>query len=226
MTSQPAPSPAPQAPKKSGWINLAVDYGPILMFFLVYRHYAPANHDTAMGEVTAVIYGTGAFMVGAVIALAVSLIKFGKVSPMLWLSTALIVFFGALTMFLRDAFYIQIKPTAIYLIFGVALLGGWFKGKALLKILLEAAFEGLDDAGWLILSRNWGWFFVFLAALNEVLRYFYNVENQNFGTWIAMKLWVFLPLSFLFTFAHMPMLLRHGLAADAEEDVLTTPPHE
>ena len=219
-----APSPAPK--KKSTWLNLVVDYGPILVFFLVYKRFAPKGSEAALGEVTAVISGTIAFMVAAVVALAFSLWKFRKVSPMLWLSTALIVVFGGMTVLLRDAFYIQIKPTAIYLLFGAALLGGWLKGRALLKILLEAAFEGLDDKGWMILSRNWGLFFLALAALNEVLRYFYNVENHNFGTWIALKAWVFMPLSFLFTFLHMQMRLRRGLGAEAEADVVTHPPHE
>jgi intracellular septation protein len=209
------------APKKSGVINLMVDYGPILLFFLVYRHFAPADKNNSPLEVLAVIYGTVAFMAGALVALGVSLVKFKRVSPMLALSTALIVFFGGLTVLLHDKFYIQIKPTAIYLMFGAALLGGWMKGKALLKILLEAAFEGLDDDGWMLLSRNWGWFFLFLAALNEGFRHF-----LTFGGWLQAKLYVFLPASFLFTFAHMPMLMRHGLAADAKSEAATETPHE
>ena len=102
-----------------------------------------------------------------------------------------------------------------------ALLGGWLKGKALLKILLEAAFEGLDDKGWMLLSRNWGWFFLALAALNEGFRYY-----LTFAGWLEAKLYVFLPASFIFTLAHMPMLLRHGLAAEAREDAATETPHE
>ena len=84
------------------------------------------------------------------------------------------------------------------------------RGKPLLKYLLEAAFEGLNHAGWMKLSRNWGWFFFVLAALNEVLR-----RQLDFGDWIAAKLWVFMPLTFLFTFVQIPMLLRHGLAEPA-----------
>lgn len=212
---------AEQARKKSGWLNLAVDYGPILVFFLVYRHYSPADREDAIGEVFAVIRGTGAFMAAAVVALIVSKWKLGRISPMLWLSTALIVFFGGLTILLRDQFYIQIKPTAIYLIFGVALLAGYMRGSALLKYLLEAAFEGLSDRGWMILSRNWGIFFLFLAALNEGFRHF-----MTFGGWLQAKLWVFLPLTFLFTFAHIPMLLRHGLAREDEAEAATKTPHE
>jgi intracellular septation protein len=207
--------------KKSGWLNLAVDYGPVLVFFLTYRYFSPADREDAIGEVLAVIKGTGTFMVSAVIALIVSKWKLGRVSPMLWLSTALIVFFGSVTIFLRDPFYIQIKPTVIYLLFGFALLGGIARGKSLLKTLLEAAFEGLDDDGWLILSRNWGIFFLALAALNEGFRHW-----LSFGGWLQTKLYVFLPLSFLFTFAHMPMLMRHGLGAEAKDEVLTHPPHE
>jgi intracellular septation protein len=209
------------ARKPSGWLNLLVDYGPILIFFLVYKYYSPGRGESAIGEIPAVIAGTVAFMVAAVVALIVSRWKLGRVSPMLWLSTALIVFFGGLTILLQDEFYIQIKPTVIYLIFGVALLAGVARGTALLKYLLAAAFEGLSDRGWLILSRNWGFFFLFLAALNEGFRHY-----LSFGGWLQAKLWVFLPLSFLFTFAHIPMLLRHGLAQESENEVAAHPPHE
>ena len=118
----------------------------------------------------------------------------------------------------------QLKPTVIYLIFGVALLGGWLRGRALLKMLLETAFEGLDDAGWLILSRNWGWYFLCLAVLNEILRHFFNFQNHNFGLWLQAKLYLFLPASFLFTFAHIPMLLRHGLGAEDVNAVIADEP--
>jgi intracellular septation protein len=212
-------SPATKKPK-SGWVNLLVDYGPLVAFFLTYRFYSP-DGDDPIGEVGAVIRGTGAFIVAALVALAVSKWRLGKVSPMLWLSTALIVGFGALTIFFADPVFVQMKPTIIYLGFGVALLVGWFRGKALLKMLLEAAFEGLSDEGWLKLSRNWGVFFLFLAALNEGLRLY-----LTFGDWLAAKLWVFMPLSFLFTFTQLPMLLRHGLSVEAEKDVVQNPPSE
>ncbi len=212
----------PQATKAtSPWLNILIDYGPVLVFFLVYRHFSPARHDNAVGEVLAVIKGTVSFVVAAVIALAVSHWKLGRISPMLWLSTALIIFFGGMTVLLHDAFWIQIKPTAIYLIFGISLLIGVWRGHALLKYLLEAAFEGLEEAGWMKLSRNWGYFFLVLAAMNEGFRHW-----LSFGGWLQSKLYVFLPLSFLFTFAHMPMLLRHGLASETKGEAISEPPHE
>ncbi|MGB3753492.1 MAG: inner membrane-spanning protein YciB [Parerythrobacter sp.] len=202
----------------SGWINVAVDYGPLIIFLGVYKYFSPAQSEP-IAEIAAVIKGTLAFMVAAVIALIFSRLRLGKVSPMLWFSTALIVGFGGLTIFFGDPLFVQIKPTLIYSMFGIVLLGAYFwKGRALLRVLLEAAFEGLSDRGWLLLSRNWGFFFLALAALNEVLR-----ASLSFESWLWAKLWVFMPLTFLFTFSQIPMLLKHGLAL-ADDAVKDEPP--
>jgi intracellular septation protein len=200
------------------WLNVAVDYGPLLVFLGVYRWSAPATPHPA-GELAAIIAGTGAFMVAAVAALLISKWRLGKVSPMLWFSTALIVGFGSLTIFFGDPTFVQLKPTIIYACFGVALLGGVVTGKALLRILLEAAFEGLSEQGWLKLSRNWGVFFLALAGLNEVLR-----AQMDFEGWLWAKLWVFLPLTFLFTFSQIPMLMKHGLSLEGKDEALKDEP--
>lgn len=203
----------------SSWLNVAVDYGPLLVFLGVYKWQSPAESN-AVGEVAAIIAGTGAFMVAALAALAISKWRLGKISPMLWFSTALIVGFGSLTIFFGDPTFVQMKPTIIYASFGVVLLGGFFMGRAMLKILLEAAFEGLSDEGWLKLSRNWGVFFLMLAVLNEILR-----AQLDFEGWLWAKLWVFLPLTFLFTFSQIPLLMKHGLSfEEAKDDALKDEP--
>ena len=206
---------------KSGWLNLLIDWGPVLTFFGIYRYYAPGDPNDAIAVIGAALRATGAFILAAVIALILSKMVIGRISRMLALSTVLIIGFGALTIVLADPFWIQIKPTAFYAFFGAVLLAGWYKGKALLQWALEAAFEGLSDEGELdSLSEE------LVAALNEVLRYFFNVENGNFGVWVDAKLWIFLPLSFLFTFTQIPMLLRHGLSTGEEAEVIENPPTE
>ena len=205
---------------KASWINLVVDFGPLLVFFLVYKHFSPGT-DEAVGVVLAVVKGTVAFMGATIIALIVSKWRLGHISPMLWLSTVLIMGFGTLTVVLNDPFWIQVKPTAIYLLFAVVLFAGLSRGKPMLRYLLQSAFEGLDEAGWLKLSRNWAIFFLVLAALNEVLRH-----TLTFEGWLQAKLWGFTALSFVFTFSQLPMIMRHGLALDAKEEVITHPPSE
>jgi intracellular septation protein len=218
MTETASPQPAEPKPKSS-WVNLIVDFGPLLVFFLVYRRYSPADNENSVGVVLAVTKGTIGFMIATLFALVISKWRLGHIAPMVWLSTTLILGFGALTVFFNDPFWIQIKPTAVYLIFAAVLFGGLFKGKAMLRYLLQSAFEGLDDEGWLKLSRNWAVFFLILAALNEVLR-----QVLTFGGWLQAKLWLFTGLSFLFTFSQIPMVLRHGMGENAKEEFVENPP--
>lgn len=220
MTNTSAPLDTNPKPKSS-WINLAVDFGPLLIFFLAYRHYSPPGDAQPLETVAAVIKGTIAFMIATVVALIVSKWRLGHISPMLWLTTVLILGFGALTVIFHDAFWIQIKPTAVYLMFSGALFVGLWRGKAMLKYLLQSAFEGLSEEGWLKLSRNWAWFFLLLAVLNTVLVY-----TVDFNTWLQAKVWGFTVVSFVFTFSQLPMVLKHGLGQDAKEEVIENPPHD
>ncbi|MGG2005345.1 inner membrane-spanning protein YciB [Novosphingobium resinovorum] len=122
----------------------------------------------------------------------------------------------------RNAIFIQLKPTAVYLMFSAVLFFGLWRGKAMLKYLLQAAFEGLDDAGWMILSRNWAWFFLVLAVLNTVLVY-----TVSFDTWLQAKLWgfhgAFVPVS---RSPQLPMVLKHGMGESAKEELVENPPHD
>ncbi len=205
---------------KSSWVNLAVDYGPLLVFFLAYRYFSPKDAGSQeLGAAVAVTKSTVVFMGATVIALIVSKWRLGHISPMLWLSTILIIGFGSLTVFLGDPVWIQIKPTAIYLLFAAVLFGGLLRGKPMLRLLLQSAFDGLSEEGWRKLSRNWAWFFLVLAGLNEVLR-----QTLSFETWLLAKLWGVTGLSFLFTFSQIPMLLKHGLGEDSEAEVEQNPP--
>ncbi|EGD57726.1 intracellular septation protein A [Novosphingobium nitrogenifigens DSM 19370] len=220
-------TPETKAKAGSSWINLLVDYGPLLVFFLAYRHFSPkGGGDAGLGAAVAVTKSTVTFMIATVIALVVSKWRLGRISPMLWLSSTLIMGFGALTVFLGDPTWIQIKPTVVYVLFAGILFAGLARGRPMLRDLLQSAFDGLDEKGWLKLSRNWAWFFLVLAVLNEVLRHLYNKDNGGFETWLTIKVWGVSALSFLFTFAQIPMLLRHGLGEKATENAETTTPHD
>ncbi|KHK91920.1 inner membrane-spanning protein YciB [Novosphingobium malaysiense] len=210
----------PEKPKSS-WVNLVVDFGPLLVFFLAYKYYSPPGDSSSLATVAAVIKGTIAFMIATVVALGISKWRLGHVSPMLWLTTVLILGFGTLTVIFHNDFWIRIKPTAVYLMFSSVLFFGLWRGKAMLKYLLQSAFEGLNEEGWMKLSRNWAWFFLFLAALNTVLVY-----TVSFEAWLQAKLWGFTVLSFVFTFSQLPMVLKHGMGEEAKEELIENPPHD
>ena len=197
-------------PAHNGTLSLALDFGPLLVFFLAYK-------------MLGVIMGTAAFMAAIALAVIVSIWKLGKVSPMLWLSAVLVLFFGSLTIYFHDERFIQIKPTIIYSFFALMLFAGLLRGKPLLKYLLQAAYDGLSEEGWKKLSRNWAFFFVFMAALNETMR-----ATLSFDTWLSLKVWGVTAISFLFAASNIPMLMRHGMnigeKVDTDEVGGTMPP--
>ena len=184
--SEPKPRP--------GWLPLAIDFAPLVLFFIVYK-------------TVGVFAGTAAFMLAIIAAVLVSKIMLGRVSPMLWLSAILVVGFGALTMWFHDERFIQIKPTIIYAGLGLLLLGGVALGKPLIKYVLENGLDGLNDRGWMLLSRNWGLFFIVMALLNEVMR-----ATFSFDTWLTLKVWALIPLSLAFGASQIPMMTREGLS--------------
>lgn len=203
-------APVAPGPKGESWLPMALDFGPLLVFFLGYRlarwHFGEGN------PITATLVSTAAFMLAIAIAVLISKIKLGKVSPMLWLSAVLVIFFGALTLYFRNPSFIQIKPTIIYAFFAVMLLGGWMRGKPLLRYLLQSAYNGLSEAGWLKLSRNWGLFFLALAVANEAMR-----ATMSFDTWLTVKVWGVTIVSMVFAAANLPMLMKHGLNLGEKE---------
>jgi intracellular septation protein len=174
-----------------GW-SLAVDYGPLVLFFVAYKF-------------TNVFTGTAVFMAAIAVAVGISKWRLGRVSPMLWLSAILVIGFGGLTIWFHDPKFIQIKPTIIYALLSGLLFIGLAMGKPLLKYVLEAGYDGLTDRGWFILSRNWAFFFAAMAVINQIL-----VATLDFGTWLTVKVWGLTILSFLFAMANVPVLTKHG----------------
>ncbi len=175
------------------WLPATLDYAPLLIFFLGFKFLG-------------VFAGTAIFMVAIILAIIIGLWKVGRVAPMTWLSAFLIMGFGGLTLWLHDERFIQIKPTAIYGLLSAILFIGLLRGKPMIKYVLEHAMEGVSDRGWMIFSRNWAMFFAAMAIVNEILR-----ANVSFSTWLTVKIWGLSAASMIFSFANLPMLMRHGL---------------
>ena len=191
------------APKKvpPRWLPAALDYGPLILFFGGYK-------------ILGVLGGTAIFMVAISAAVVIAKWTLGRISPMMWMSAILVIVFGSLTLYLHDPKFIQIKPTIIYSILSAMLFGGLLRGRALLKYVLEHGYDGLSDKGWLLLSRNWAWYFAAMAVANEILR-----ASVEFDAWLTIKVWGVTIVTILFAAANVPMLIRHGLG---EEDSTST----
>lgn len=198
--------------KSNPGLRLALDYGPLIVFFAV-------NFLAAGPAIARIIAATGSFMLAMIVALAVSWWKTRHIPPMLLISGALVLVFGGLTLWFQDERFIKMKPTFVYMIFAATLGFGLATGRPLLQMLLESAYPGLNAEGWRKLTRNWALFFVFMAALNEAV---WRSTSTDF--WVGFKIWGAIPLTLVFAILNVPMLMRHGL--QAQDASKTVPPQE
>jgi intracellular septation protein len=196
-----------------GPMRLIIDFGPLVVFFATYKLSGAGLHGT--------LVATQAFMAAVLIAIVAAVAVFRRVTPMLLLSTALILSFGAITLYLHDPRFIQMKPTLYYGVLASVLFVGLARKKPLLRWLFGPIFPGLSDEGWLKLSRNWALFFVALAVANEVMR-----ATLTFDQWLTLKVWGVPIISLFFAGANVPMLLRHGLEAEDKAKVIEEAPVE
>ncbi len=195
----------PDTPRESAGLRLALDLGPLLVFFLAYL---------ASGK--SIFIATGIFMAATVVAMVVSLVRTGRVTPLMLISGVMVVVFGGLTLLLHDKRFTMMKPTIYYLVAASLLFYGLFTGRPMLKAIFGQAYPGLSQQGWLLLSRNWALFFLCLAAANELV---WRTQTESF--WVSYK-FVSIGFSVIFAIANMPMLKRHGLevgTAHLEDEV-------
>ena len=186
----------------SGGTRLLIDLGPLVIFFA-------ANYLAPVPGPMKVFFATGAFMIAMIGAMLLSQIRYKHISPLLWFSGLMVVVMGGLTIWLHDETFIKIKPTLYYVLVAGILGFGLLTGKPLLKAVLGSAYPGLDEAGWIKLTRNWAIFFACMAVVNEAVW-----RNSSTQFWIGFKIWGAIPLTFLFALANVPMLLRHGLTRE------------
>ena len=171
-------------------IRLALDLGPLLIFFGSFKYFG-------------ILGATAAFMVAVLAALAIGWWIERRISPMPLFTAVLVVIFGGLTLYLQNDIFIKMKPTVLYAFFGALLLAGLSFNRLFIKYIFAQAFE-LTETGWKKLTVRWGLFFLALAAANEAVW-----RSTSTDTWVSFKVWGILPLIFLFALAQTPLVMKH-----------------
>jgi intracellular septation protein len=185
MTDQPAKH------KLNPMLKLALDLGPLIVFFAVNARFG-------------IFAATAVFMATIIAALAVSYALTRHIAIMPVVTAIVVLVFGTLTLVLHDETFIKLKPSIIYTLFGLTLLGGWLFDKPLLAIVFDAMFH-LTEEGWRKLTLRWAAFFLVMAVVNEIV---WRTQTTDF--WVNFKLLGFTPLTFLFAAAQYRLLTRYA----------------
>ena len=157
-----------------------LDFVPILLFFGAYKFYN-------------IYVGTAVLMAATVIQTAAIYAIDRKVSMMQRITLALILVFGALTLWLQDERFIKWKPTVLYLAIAISLsVAVWAFKKSFLKLMLGAQLE-LPDRVWMRLNVAWIVYCVFMAIINGYVAAYFTTD-----AWVNFKIWGYVfPILFL-----------------------------
>jgi intracellular septation protein len=167
------------------------DFFPIILFFIAYQ-------ASDIYVATAVAIGASAAQV------AWFKLRHKKVENMQWVTLGLLVFFGGLTLVLRDPDFIKWKPTVVNWLFAIAFLGSQFIGeKTLLQRMMDHAVS-LPAGIWARLNIIWITFFITIGLLNLYVAFNYSEE-----TWVNFKLFGMLGITFIFIIAQGFYIARH-----------------
>jgi intracellular septation protein len=194
MANETSTKPA-EMPLKAQLLKLAVEVGPLAVFFL-------ANAGAG------IFWGTGLFMVATIASLIVSRILFGRIPVMPLISGACVLVFGGLTLWLQDEHFIKIKPTIVNALFAGALFIGLLAGHSLLRVVFGEVFR-LTDEGWRKLTLRWACFFTFLALLNEFVW-----RTLSTDAWVQFKVFAVIPLTMAFAIAQTGLLRQYEPPAE------------
>lgn len=172
-------------------MKLLFDLFPIIVFFAAYKF-------------AGIYVATAVAIVATFAQIGWVWYRHGKVDTMLWVSLVLIVVFGGATLILHDPTFIKWKPTILYWLFAVVLLGSQllFK-KNLIAAMMKMQIK-LPDAVWSRLNFSWAVFFALMGALN-----LYVANRYSEADWVNFKLFGVTGLMIVFVVLQGLVLSKH-----------------
>jgi len=197
--------------KLSGWRKLAVELGPIMVFFLAYRM-APveAGATDEARQLAQILFATMVFVPITLAALGYSWLVARHLPKMAVITAVIVVIFGGLTLWLQDATFIKMKPTILYLAFGGILGYGLLRGQSYLEYLMGDTMP-LQPAGWMIFTKRFALFFLALAIANEAVWRGFDTD-----TWVNFKTFGLPLASFAFIFSQMGLFNKYAIEEKSE----------
>ena len=174
------------------------DLFPVILFFAAFK----------LGNI---FVATGVAMAASVAQIAWVWGRHRKVSPMLWISLAIITVFGGLTLVLQDETFIKWKPTVLYWVFSLVLAGGKrFYNKNFIHSMLHEQLD-MPEPIWVRLNWAWATFFAVLGFVNLAVAFAFGLSME---TWVDFKVFGTTGLMFVFIVIQMMMLAKY---IDVEE---------
>ena len=191
------------AQKQNNILKTILEFGPIIVFFISYK-YAPVQDLGEIDEsLERIIFATKVFIPTILVTLLIGYLNTKEVAKMPLFTAVIVLIFGGLTIWLRDEMFIKMKPTIIYIVFAILLYIGLLRGQSYLQVLMAVALP-MEDKGWMILTKRFTFFFIFLAILNELIW-----RMMTTDIWVSFKTFGLPALTFIFFFMQARLIQKY-----------------
>ncbi len=172
-------------------MRFVFDFFLIVAFFIAYK-------------IWNLYVATAVIMAGSALQLLLHRWYDGKWDRTSFYLAAVIWILGAFTLGLHNSNFIKWKPTIIYWVIAGTCFSSKILGKTPVLQKLLGAKITLPDFAWNKLNLAWGWFFLFLGALN-----IYVLTSFSTNVWVYFKLIGCVGLSILFLVSQGFYMIRH-----------------
>jgi intracellular septation protein len=176
------------------------DFFPILLFFVAYK----------LGDI---YIATGVAIAAAAVQTGAFWLRHRRFEKMHLVTFGLLLFFGGMTLILRDPVFIKWKPSVINWLFAAVFLGShWIGKKPAVERMMGHAIQA-PSAVWLRLSWMWIAFFIGVGLLNLFVAYSFSEE-----TWVNFKLFGMLGITLAFVIGQSFYLGRYVIEETPGEE--------
>ena len=200
----------PETRKINPWLKAGLEFGPLILFFVVFMRLRDKTLTIAGTEYSGFIVATLVFIPVLVLSTLALWRLTGKLAPMQIATLVLVVVFGGLSVWLNDPKFFKMKPTIIYLIFAgllglsLALRRNW------LELVMSEALP-MRAEGWRILTIRMALLFLGLAVANEVVW-----RNMSETAWVNFKTFGLPAIMVVFFVANSKLFERYASPRDGE----------
>lgn len=149
-------------------LKTVLELGPVVAFLIGYVMLRERSFEIGGRDYDGFIVVTGLFIPVLAASNYALWRLMGRVSRIQIVTLVMVVVFGALTVWLNDERFFKMKSTIVFGLFAAILWAGLLRGRSYFQYVMEGVLP-LDDAGWMRLTRRLAWFFLVLAAANEVI---------------------------------------------------------
>ncbi|MFA5949175.1 MAG: septation protein IspZ [Hyphomicrobium sp.] len=187
-------------------INIMSEFGPLVTMFILNGMYG-------------INAGTWALIISTGAAIAAMFYMFGRPPVFPLIASTVTIVFGALTLVTGNPMWVQIKVTIFNALFALYLFAGLWFNHNFFEYVFQKTFH-YTKYGWDTFTRSFAWFFLFTAALNEVVRLSFKDDHvyqvlghamSGVDIWIAFKLFFILPLSGLYAWLLTRVMAKHHI---------------